>query len=171
MDPKSAIIGLVALFGADTYFTCDDGRCAGDQKPAELELTAGSLIFRKEQIGSEIQARYVAKTSYGPLRPVFGGSISSKGDVWVGAGLKWQRGFGEDQGLYVEFSTMPGLYFKGQGPDLGHEVEIRSALGLGYKLDNGNSFALTFDHRSNADIAATNPGLETLGLRYTIPLN
>ncbi len=63
---------------------------------------------------------------------------------------------------------MPGFHFQGNGPDLGGILEARSGIALGYEFQNGGKLAVSFDHRSNADIYSTNPGLETLGVRYTL---
>jgi len=171
MDPKTAILLIVGALATDTAVECKDGACVNQQAPAELEITGSALVFREETVGAELQVRHVGKWKYGPLRSVVGGSVSSKGDLWVGAGLKWQTSLNASDTLYAEFSTMPGVYMPGGGPDLGHTIEFRTAATLGMRLDNGANIAISLDHRSNADIADYNPGLETLGLRYTIPLN
>ena len=171
MDPKTAILLLTAALATDTAIECKEGACVDQRGQAELEITGSALVFREEAIGAELQVRRVGTWKYGPLRPVVGGSVSSKGDVWVGAGLKWQTSLNASDTLYAEFSTMPGLYAPSNGPDLGHTIEFRTAATLGMRLDNGANIAISLDHRSNADIADYNPGLETLGIRYSIPLN
>ncbi|MFG5384568.1 acyloxyacyl hydrolase [Yoonia sp. R2-816] len=60
---------------------------------------------------------------------------------------------------------------RGDGPDLGGEVHFRAAIGAGYEFDNGSTLTLSWDHWSNGDTRATNPGLENLSIRYAISLN
>ena len=62
-------------------------------------------------------------------------------------------------------------YANGDGPNLGHDLEFRSGIELGYQARNGWRYGISYDHRSNADIASYNPGLETLQFRVSIPVN
>ena len=61
---------------------------------------------------------------------------------------------------------MAGLYADAGKHDLGHIVEFRSQLMLGYIFENGSDLAIGIAHKSNANIADSNPGSETIYVRY-----
>ena len=62
---------------------------------------------------------------------------------------------------------MPGAFFEGESRnDLGSEFEIRSLIGVGYRLDNGDSISLAVTHKSNASTSSFNPGVNAVLLRY-----
>jgi len=88
----------------------------------------------------------------------------ASGDVWAGAGLIAQRQFGH--GWFAEASLMPGLYFEnGPATALGHTIEFRSVLAVGYEISKTASISLAIDHRSNGGLSAFNPGSNGLSLR------
>ncbi len=131
-------------------------------------------IFQEQSIGREAYVRYDMGTSFGPFQPTVGLSVTDSNDVWVGLGAThtthfWTRPSGA--GAYAQLHFMPGLYAQGTGPDLGHDIEFRSGAEIGYQAKNGVRVGLSFDHRSNGDISSLNPGLETLQLRVSVPLN
>ena len=67
-------------------------------------------------------------------------------------------------------SLAVGYYDKGNGFDLGHEIEFRSSIELSYRFDNRTRLGVSFYHLSNASISNTNPGAEVLSIVYSIPL-
>ena len=84
-------------------------------------------------------------------------------------------------GLYADFELSPewtltpslgaGLYSDGDGKDLGHVVEFRSQLELGYNFQNGSRVTGGLAHISNAGLDSRNPGTEILSLNYYFPLS
>ena len=68
-------------------------------------------------------------------------------------------------------SFAAGLYEDGDGKDLGHTVEFRSAIDLAYRFDNRSRLGLSFYHLSNAHLADSNQGTEVLSLIYSVPLD
>lgn len=167
MDGTLAIIFAVASLTDMALNDCSTGCLAEDYAPARLSFQAGAVEFQDDYIGSEIYAGYDMGRTFGPFQPTFGLSITDTGDTWLGAGAKWTSNDILTAGpLFVEASLMPGVYMAGDGPDIGGALQFRSALGLGFLLDNGATLAVLYDHRSNADTQALNPGLETLSLRY-----
>ena len=67
-------------------------------------------------------------------------------------------------------SFAPGLYADGGGKDLGHTVEFRSSVKLGYRFDNRARLGLELYHMSNAGLDRVNPGANALMLTYSLPL-
>ena len=68
-------------------------------------------------------------------------------------------------------SFAPGLWSEGSGKDLGHVVEFRSQVELGYQFENQSRLSVAFSHLSNAGLDDDNPGTEVLNLYYHIPLD
>lgn len=93
-------------------------------------------------------------------------SIHSGGTTFVGIGLSARLELKND--WFAEASVAPG-YYNASGPktELGSNFEIRSLLGVGRKLTNGDRLSLALAHTSNADTATVNPGVNSLLLRYS----
>ncbi|MEP4770026.1 MAG: acyloxyacyl hydrolase [Roseibium sp.] len=92
-------------------------------------------------------------------------TIDTAADVHIGIGLIGTYTFADR--WFVEGSVMPGYFSEGDAlNDLGGEFQIRSLLGLGYTLNNGNSVSLAITHKSNASTQDDNPGVNSVLLRY-----
>jgi len=59
-----------------------------------------------------------------------------------------------------------GLYEESNLIDLGHTIEFRSGIELGYALDSRRMIALNISHYSNSRLAKVNPGTEAMTLIY-----
>lgn len=102
------------------------------------------------------------------IKPFAGAHVTTDGAIY---------GLG---GLYADFELSPewtltpslaaGLYSDGDGKDLGHTVEFRSQLELGYNFQNGSRVTTGLAHISNASLGDRNPGTEILSLNYYFPL-
>ena len=64
-----------------------------------------------------------------------------------------------------------GYYNSSSGIDLGFDAEFRSGVELSKRLPNGHRFGLNFAHLSNGSLSDKNPGTESLGIVYSIPLD
>ena len=73
--------------------------------------------------------------------------------------------------LILTPSFAVGGYLDGDGKDLGHTIEFRSALEIAYQFSDRHRLGLMFYHLSNASLADNNPGTEVLSLSYSIPFN
>lgn len=117
----------------------------------------------------ELALRYLGEPFFRSFQPSFGVSLADNGSAWVGAGVGWTWTPGAT-GVFLRLSSMAGVYRRGSGKDLGGPVQFRSALDLGLRRDNGSEIGLGLDHRSNANIYTSNPGLDTAYLFFSIPL-
>jgi hypothetical protein len=174
MDGRLALlffaVGLTDMKTND----CATGCLARVPAQQAVSLSFGDVIFQEKSIGREMYMRYDLGTSFGPFQPAIGLSVTDSNDIWVGFGAThttrfWDRPSGA--GGYAQLHFMPGVYTQGSGPDLGYPLEFRSGAEIGYQAKNGVKVGLSFDHRSNGDISSVNPGLETLQLRVSVPLN
>ncbi len=67
----------------------------------------------------------------------------------------------------LKCGVMPGYFSEADElNDLGGSFQIRSLLGVGYKLDNGNKVSLAITRKSNASTQEDNPGVNALLFRY-----
>lgn len=169
MDGTLAVIFFVASMTDMALTDCPTGCLAPEQAVSRLSFQAAKVEFENEIIGTEVFLGYDFGVSYGPFQPTLGVSVSDHGGNWVGAGVKWTTQGLIDSPFFVEASLLPGVYSKGNGPDLGGAIHFRSALGAGYTFDSGATLTVFYDHRSNADTQILNPGLETIAVRYAFP--
>ena len=170
MDGRLAILfNLVALLG-DHYegqgWTVARADMAGMQT-----VSAGSVQFQEQGIGQEFRYTRSFK-KWKRFNPIVDFSVTDKGGAWLGYGLYQQ--FNMDINttpLFIGFTFAPGLYMQGGEVDLGYPLEFRSGVEMGVRFEQGWQVSLSYDHRSNGDIAAWNPGLETIELRISKAFN
>lgn len=95
--------------------------------------------------------------------------VQETGDLFLGGGLagRWDLG----QSWFIDASIIPGAYFESVAlNDLGSTFEIRSMIGVGHSFGNGKALSVSLSHKSNASTAAINPGVNSLHLRWHLPL-
>lgn len=171
MDGTLAAIFVIASLTDMNINDCQTA-CLADRGAIErLSFQAAQVQFGDENIAKELYIGYDLGRTYGPFQPTIGASITDQGAAWIGAGAKWTSTSIIDGPLFIETSLMPGLYAKGDGPDIGGALQFRSSFGIGYQFENGGTLLVSYDHRSNADTQDLNPGLETVAVRYAIPLD
>ncbi|MFO8125555.1 acyloxyacyl hydrolase [Yoonia sp.] len=170
MDSRFAVFFFI-LGSTDTYLNdCPTDCFRQTEAPERVHIQYGDTYFQEDDIGEEIYAIYDLPKRYGAFQPTAGASLTTDNDVWVGAGGKWSTERISDSPIFIELSLMPGVYFSGDGPDLGFPVQFRGALGAGINFGDTGSLSVVFDHRSNANASETNPGIETLGIRLSYQL-
>lgn len=149
---------------------------AGPAAAQEWILGAGFSDYSRD--ASEDGAAFVAEYHAAPFRQsntlAFGlggvAEVQATGDTYLGGGLVTKLDLSAR--WFVETSLMAGAYFEAQSEnDLGSVLEFRSLLGVGRVLDNGQKISLSVSHKSNANIATNNPGVNTIALRWHKPLN
>lgn len=104
----------------------------------------------------------------GMVAPFAGGMLTTDLGVYgyAGVGLDFHPG----ANFYVFPNFAAGLYADGNGKDLGHAVEFRTGVEMGFDLDAGRKVGFALHHISNAGLGDKNPGTEILSLTYSIPL-
>lgn len=169
MDGTLAGIFVIASLTDMTLNHCPTGCTTATQDRADLSFQLAAVEFDRRIIGEELALSYAYPVSFGPWQPIAMISATDKGRIWAGAGARWQADLG-DTGAFVEASLMPGYDSGGDGPDIGGRIQFRSAVGIGFRFDNGASLTASYDHRSNSELQDLNPGLETISIRYGIAL-
>ena len=103
------------------------------------------------------------------IEPWVGAEASSDGALYALGGLLADIQVGDHFLITPSFGA--GLYEDGDGKDLGHVIEFRSQVELGWEFENSSRIGIAAGHISNAGIGDANPGTEILNLYYHIPVN
>ena len=94
-------------------------------------------------------------TFLGNLSPITGALITADAASYLYTGVQAQYKLGS---LNVTPSFTPGLYFEGDGKDLGHLIEFKSELQFSLDLSNRSELGFSYNHISNASLGDKNPG-------------
>jgi hypothetical protein len=163
---------LVALVCA-VLFTAGEraaAQVALNDTPAVLSGGVGWYDFKlQDDEAVDFRLEYRHGDDFLWLKPWGGLEVTSDGSVWGGVGVLVDITFFDSVVLTGSFA--PGLYEDGSGKDLGHVVEFRSQVELGYQFENQSRLSLAFSHISNAHLGDDNPGTEVLNLYYHLPLD
>ena len=81
-----------------------------------------------------------------------------------------QGGWRCERGPNARPSLAPGLYQRGDGRDLGGDLQFRSGFALDWKLEGGVRLGFEVYHLSNFGLHEYNPGSESALLTFTLPL-
>jgi lipid A 3-O-deacylase len=161
---RTVLAGLVVLFCAAIPPQ------AKAQDPSFLTFGAGAFDFMEESEhrAAQFELQYRSGLKLWIFQPMAGVSATTDGSAYAYAGLSVDIFFGNRIVLRPSFA--PGLYYEGDGKDLGSVIEFRSAAELAYRFDDRSRLGIEISHRSNAGIDEHNPGEETLMLFYHLPL-
>lgn len=138
------------------------------------EYLSGSLGWfdvnkqRDEALEFGLQYRF-NPMQYG-LRPMVGAMVTTESSLYGYGGVAWELQLIESR-LYLTPSFAAGLYSEGDGKDLGGALEFRSGIMLEYQMPDASRFGIELNHLSNASIYRDNPGVETLLVNYSVPVN
>ncbi len=147
----SLLISSTGVHAADVVFGVglDDLDSSGDTASFQLEIHSDPIhSFR-----------------WGDLSRFAVLQVDTDRDVFAGVGFSVLSEL--SQRWFLEGSLAAGLYdFGSSGNDLGGHVQIRSLVGVGYRLTDTSSVSIAIDHLSNGGLRSRNPGRETLSIRY-----
>ncbi len=115
-----------------------------------------------------VQAEYKWKPVVSELRPQVGIFITSLGSTFLYGGISYDILIGKKVVLTPSFC--PGLYYRGEGKDLGFPLEFKSAMDIAYRFKNESRIGASFYHLSNAHLSRRNPGVNILAFYYAFPL-
>lgn len=162
-----AFLLVVGLVAAPVAARADDD---ADPEPDALAFGLGYFDIIKQRDGAAIlNLEYRSDKKLWVFKPMFGMFATSEGGFYGYAGIRMDVYFGNRFVFTPSFA--PGLYFEGNGKDLGLEVEFRSSVEVAYRFDNYSRLSLGLAHLSNASLGDKNPGVETLTLTYSMPFS
>lgn len=126
---------------------------ANDKEPVGNVEWRGSALERTSTLGIP------------NVSPLVGASLTTEG-----AGIVY-AGFLYDWNVYDAWSLVPslsaGLYWDGNGKDMGGMFQVRPAIEVNYKLDASQRVGVNFAHISNLGLYDHNPGKEELTFNYS----
>ena len=158
---------IAAAFWTSTFFNpispIYEGISARTVTP-KSSVQISNTYFQNDHVGQEVGLSLSGKTQYGPLRPLFSGSITNRGGLWIGAGFENTLKIIDN--LSASLTFMPGVYSQGGDKDLGGWLMFRSGIGMKYELSDIISISIDYDHRSSGDIWEYNPGMETIQIKF-----
>ena len=127
----------------------------------EFNVYTGMFDFsddgkKSSLIGFQHQNEDLNKDTFlGNLSPITGALITADTASYLYTGVQAQYKLGA---LNITPSFTPGLYFEGEGKDLGHLIEFKSELQFSLNLSNTSELGFSYNHISNASLGDKNPG-------------
>tara|TARA_B110000027_G_scaffold82956_1_gene88122 strand:+ start:138 stop:632 length:495 start_codon:yes stop_codon:yes gene_type:complete len=103
-------------------------------------------------------------TFIGRFSPITGGFITEKDSIFIYTGVQAQYEIGP---LKITPSFAPGYYEKGNGKDLGMELEFQSKIKLSFNIFKGTKIGYSYSHISNNDWGTVNPGVNNETFSFT----
>ena len=139
-------------------------------EPAFLSVAIGYFdLVQDHNKATEFRVEYRSDKAVSMFKPFFGMMGTNDSTFYGYGGFLLDLFYGRR--FVVTPSLAAGYYAKGDGKDLGHELEFRSSVEMSYRFDDRSRIGLSFYHLSNASISSKNPGTEVLSIVYSIPLN
>ena len=127
----------------------------------EFNIYTGMFDFsdngkRSNLIGFQHQNENLNRDTFlGNLSPITGGLITGDNATYFYTGVQAQYKIGA---INLTPSFTPGLYYEGDGKDLGHLIEFKSELQFSLDLSNTSELGFSYNHLSNASLGDKNPG-------------
>lgn len=100
------------------------------------------------------------------IRPLVGAFVNTDGGLYGHVGLSRSIFFTDN--ILARLQVGFGAYSEGGSKDLGQVFEFREQVELGYQFDSGDMVSVYFYHMSNAGMSSTNPGVNSLGVYYSL---
>ena len=159
---KFLIIGLLLnLFFEMSVSYADEIKI--EEKSTVIDIYTGTFdVIDKEGdeqtslIGMEHKNKNLLRnTLIGQIKPITGGFVTGNNALYMYTGVEAQYKIGR---LSILPSFAPGYYEKGDGKDLGSELEFKSEIKFGFDLGKNSKFSYSYNHISNNDWGEINPG-------------
>lgn len=133
----------------------------------EIAIHAGEFEVFESRHATEFGLEYRGRpyTSLFNLTPAVGFTANTDGGYWAHAGLRYDYFFNPSWVLTPALAVV--AYEDGAGQDLGSGLLFRTGLELAYKPSQYQRIGLGIYHMSNADLAKSNPGSESIYLSYS----
>ena len=158
MNLKKILINLLIITFA--FSSTAEDKILKDQN-TEFSFYTGMFDFsddgkRSTLIGFQHQNENLNRDTFlGNLSPITGALITADSAGYVYTGVQAQYKLGV---LNFTPSFTPGLYFEGDGKDLGHLIEFKSELQISLDLSRSSELGFSYNHISNASLGDKNPG-------------
>ena len=143
---------------------------AASDDPAFVTVGLGYYDwYEKEADTVDFRLEYRHGDKLWIFKPWAGVEGTADGAIYGVAGVLVDLFFGRR--IVVTPSLGAGLYYDGDGKDLGGLIEFRSQLEIAYRFNDRSRLGLAVSHISNAGLGDDNPGTEIVTLYYSAPLH
>ena len=116
-------------------------------------------------IGVELRNTDLFRNTFlGKIAPVSGAFVTGKNSLYFYTGIEGQYNLGP---INISPSFTPGYYDKGNGKDLGSELEFKSEVKIGFDIFKNSNLGYSYSHISNNDWGNTNPGTDNQQLTFS----
>ena len=138
-----------------TAFSLNADEMKSDIKNTEFNVYTGMFDFSDEGkrailIGFQHQNENLNRDTFlGNLSPITGGMITADSASYIYTGVQAQYKLGA---INFTPSFAPGLYFEGDGKDLGHIIEFKSELQFSFNVFQNSELGFSYNHLSNASL-------------------
>lgn len=147
-----------------------DGTFRLAKGPAYLTFSGGLFDVRKQKDQSgEFSLEYRSDVQLGWFKPFAHAAYVTNGMSFLGAGVLVDLQVGKN--WIIQPSIAP-TWWRGKTDDLdlGYALEIRSRLEVAYRFPDKSRLGLSFSHTSNGAMGNPNPGVESLMLNVSVPM-
>ena len=158
MNLKNFILSLFLVF---LTFSVSAEELEVKNQNTEFNVYTGMFDFsddgkKSTLIGFQHQNENLNKNTFlGNISPVTGALITADAAGYLYTGIQAQYKLGA---LSITPSFTTGLYFEGDGKDLGHLIEFKSELQFSLDLSKTSELGFSYNHISNASLGDKNPG-------------
>ena len=140
-----------------------------EKEPAFLRVGVGYYDANDNMSAMEYHVEYISNSKWWVFTPFAGFMGTTDTAFYAYGGIRLDLFFGDRFVLTPSFA--PGLYEDGDGKDLGHVIEFRSAIELAYRFDDRSRLGVSLYHLSNASLDENNPGTEVVNIHYSYPFD
>ena len=111
--------------------------------------------FEKTLFGSPI----------GDFKPVVGFLVTDDNAKYGYAGVRLDYKLANNSVL-ISPSFTPGVFGKGDGKDLGHNIEFKTQVRAALNLSSTSNIGISYSHISNASLGDKNPGANNYSISF-----
>ena len=128
----------------------------------QYNFYTGSFDFSDDKqkailVGFQHQNENLERNTFlGNASPITGGFITENSAAYLYTGVEWNYKMGKKLKFTPSFA--PGLYYEGDGKDLGHVLEFKTEVQASYSISESTSLGVSYNHISNASLGDKNPG-------------
>ena len=154
---KKPCLLLAILFFGTKLFAAEEL----NNSPHQINFFTGNFDFSDHKqssylIGFQHQDENLNRDTFiGNVSPISGFFITENSAAYVYSGVEWNVDLGS---LTFTPSFAPGLYYEGDGKDLGHVLEFKSEVQFSYEFSENSQIGFSYNHVSNASLGDKNPG-------------
>jgi hypothetical protein len=101
----------------------------------------------------------------GDFKPVVGFLVTDDNAKYGYAGVRLDYKLANNSVL-ISPSFTPGVFGKGDGKDLGHNIEFKTQVRAAFNLSPTSNVGVSYSHISNASLGDKNPGANNYSINF-----